>query len=292
VVLAGGGGDALMDTAAGSRADAFGRSGREAAMIRQLGGIGAAITPLVPPRLEVVLEGLTFEVETYEDLFVLLEVFDDRTYGLALPAPAIVIDIGAHMGITSLFFASKPWVRHVYAFEPLAPTAALARATLARNPSWQHKVTLFDYGLGARDETIEVEYAPAWKANAGRNGLPGYLPRAGATWRERIRLREAAPAVAGILDAAGGATAVVKMDFEGAEWDILPNLADAGVLERIGALAVEWHHRTPEPLERLLSDRGFALRRRPAPGTIPLGMIYATRDPRWIAPLPETTAGC
>ncbi len=251
----------------------FGRAGAEMRALSS--GVGAQWKPLDDGKFEARLAGLTFEISSAEDVFVLSEVFGLGVYSLSQPGRAIVIDIGANIGASSLFFASKPWVKQVYSFEPLKPTAQIARANFSRNSAFQGKITLFEYGLGSADETLSVEYSPEWKGKSGPKALPSDLPRTVKSWTESIQLRNVSAILPAILDAAADCAVVVKMDCEGGEWKILPELARSGLLKRIDLLLFEWHDRTPEPLEQILVENGFSAIRRTDVINAQIGLVYA-----------------
>jgi FkbM family methyltransferase len=237
---------------------------------------GAQWKTISPGRFEARINDVTFEISSAEDVFVLMEVFGLGVYALTHPSPAIIIDIGANIGASSLFFASKPWVERVYSFEPLKPTAKIARANIDRNPAVRDKIKLHEFGLGSRDETLTVEYSPEWKGKSGKTTLPTDLPRTVQSWKENIELKSSSKVLPEILDSAASRAVIVKMDCEGGEWNILPDLAQSGLLPRIDQLLFEWHDRTPEPLEKILIENGFnVIRRTDAPGAV-IGLIYAT----------------
>jgi FkbM family methyltransferase len=251
--------------------------GTAAADMRALSStFGAQWKTISPGRFEARIGELTFEISSAEDVFVLMEVFGIGVYSLIHPSPAIIIDIGANIGASSLFFASKPWIERVYSFEPLKPTAKIARANIDRNPAVRDKIKLHEFGLSSRDEALTVEYSPEWKGKSGKATLPTDLPRTVQSWKENIELKASSKVLPEILNSAAGRAVIVKMDCEGGEWNILPDLAQSGLLPRIDQLLFEWHDRTPEPLEKLLVENGFnVIRRTDAPGAV-IGLIYAT----------------
>jgi FkbM family methyltransferase len=251
--------------------------GGAAADMRALtSNLGVQWKMIAPGRFEARVGELTFEISSAEDVFVLMEVFGLGVYALEHPARAVVIDIGANIGASSLFFASKPWVDRVHSFEPLKPTAKIARANIDRNASVRDKIKLNEFGLGSRDETLTVEYSPEWKGKSGKAALPTNLPRTVASWKENIELRASSKILPEIIDSAPGRSVIVKMDCEGGEWNILPDLATSGLLPRIDQMLFEWHDRSPEPLEQLLVENGFnVIRRTDALGAV-IGLIYAT----------------
>jgi FkbM family methyltransferase len=237
-------------------------------------------TALPGGKLQVRHHDFTFELTTFEDVFVFAEIFYNGVYELTNPDPGIVIDIGANIGLSSLFFASKPWVSRVFSFEVFKPTAAVARTNIDLNPQLRDKITLNDYGLGGKNETLSAQYTPEWKANLSREGIPKNFPATVAPWTETITIRDAAECFGDILDSVPSLPVIVKMDCEGAEWDILPRLHDSGRLNRVVHLILEYHHKNPEPIEQMLLTSGFSVIRRMTPSSTYLGLIYATRVAR------------
>ena len=66
---------------------------------------------------------------TAEQVNMAQEVFVDGCYDFRLAGTWTVLDIGANIGLASLFFAAQPWVESVLAFEPFAPTADVHAAS-------------------------------------------------------------------------------------------------------------------------------------------------------------------
>src|SRR3954470_12347024 len=175
--------------------------GAAAADMRALtSSLGVQWKTISPGRFEARVSDLTFEISSAEDVFVLMEVFGLGAYALIHPSPAIIVDIGANIGASSLFFASKPWIERVYSFEPLKPTAKIARANIDRNPAVRDKIKLHEFGLSSRDETLTVEYSPEWKGKSGKENLPTNLPRTVESWKENIELKASSKVLPEILD--------------------------------------------------------------------------------------------
>ena len=107
--------------------------------------------------------------------------------------------------------------------------------------------------------------------------MPTDLPRTVQSWTEEIRIANATAVLEPIVQNAAGRAVIVKMDCEGGEWNILPELSRSGLLKRISQLLFEWHDKTPEPLERLLLENGFSTIRRTDHINVALGVIYASK---------------
>jgi hypothetical protein len=94
---------------------------------------------------------------------------------------------------------------------------------------------------------------------------------------EKVSVRDAAAVVAGID--AKGRKLVVKIDAEGAEYEIMRRLAEKDQLGRIDVLFIEWHEREgcdPAELRTILADAGFRWFERQH-GEVRVGMITAFR---------------
>jgi len=122
-----------------------------------------------------------------------------------------VLDIGANVGATALYFARLFPNASVYAFEPAPDNFRV----LERNIANSSRIRGFNFALGAADATLEL-FASDNPVNFG-----GYsLHAAGSDTSKRIRIpvRNVATVLAELslrnID-------VIKVDTEGAEWDIL-----------------------------------------------------------------------
>jgi FkbM family methyltransferase len=226
-------------------------------------------------RLHVVAGGLRFVVRTAGDLLVLEEIFARQLYGVAIPGPAVVWDVGMHVGAASLWLARQPFVRAVVGYELFAPTFRQALENLGLNPAWAGKVEAVNAGVGARDEERELPYAEALKGVVGLAGplldVPGV-----ATRPERVSVRAAGPVLRDLRARHPGCAVVAKLDCEGAEYDIVAALRQTGQLGDVAAWMIEWHLRGPEALQAALAGAGFRClaQRLEDPR---FGMLYAFR---------------
>jgi FkbM family methyltransferase len=155
----------------------------------------------------------------------------------------VALDLGAFEGD----WTARMVDRHrctVYAFEPSPAIAAKTAARFEADPD----VTVFAYGVGANDRT----------ARLARDG-PGssLLRREGAFGSVDVLVRD----IVGVLDDLGLCHLdVVKMNIEGAEYDVLERLIAADWFDRIGTLSVQFHEWAPGAYRRRKRIRA-ALRR-------------------------------
>ena len=249
-----------------------------APMIRRLASSVHAQWAHVPDlKLRARIENLSFELTTWEDIFVVMEIFDSGVYAIAHPARCIVIDVGANIGISSLFFASKPWVEHVFSFEPFKHTAGIARFNFDLNPEFATRSPCLITALAPNTRRWPFSIRLSGKPTSVVMGSPKIFQETSNPGLSRSSSAMRPSAFSKSSTQVPALPLIVKMDCEGAEWEILPKLKESGVLNRVTHLLLEWHFETPEPIERILLDSGFSVIRRSTPGSSPLGLLYATR---------------
>jgi FkbM family methyltransferase len=221
---------------------------------------------------------LSFEVRTFEELYILHEVFVEGVYNIKIPSPVVMIDIGANVGFCSVLFAHNANIVRVVSFEPVELTYQHARRNLALNRPHSEKIDLHNYGLSDKTETIEIEFSDEIKGSVGIRGIDHRddIDRSQIT-RVQLKLREAGSEIARIVDQCGRTPVILKIDCEGSEYRIVDSLIAKGQLTRIAAIMMEWHEPSLLPdLEDKLVAAGFAIFSL-SPNSASVGMIYAAR---------------
>ncbi len=228
-------------------------------------------------RIVITIAGIRAIVESYQDLLILEEIFVAHAYNVLTQRPAVVIDVGTNVGYTSLFMASQPNVLAIHGFEPFEPTFRQLRRNLELNPHLSGRIHVHNVGLGGSDTTLVLPYSYRKKGSMGvapvRGGarLASELQQLPITIVDAARIEE----FTGSLDPANDL--LLKIDCEGAEYEILPALHKAGILGRATAVMLEWHDRGPESLIALLRQSGFTMLSTADPLDEHFGMIYAVR---------------
>ncbi len=102
-------------------------------------------------------------------LYCYREIFDDEVYnthGITIKDGDVVFDIGANIGLFSLFVTSpkNPWKNvDIYAFEPVPQIFEVLKANLDGKDSVKK---LFNIGLGEKESEIEFNYYPRCSADS------------------------------------------------------------------------------------------------------------------------------
>jgi FkbM family methyltransferase len=221
---------------------------------------------------------LSFEVRTFEELYILHEVFVEGVYNIKLPSPVVMVDIGANVGFSSVLFAQNPKVARVISFEPVELTYQHACRNLNINRPYSEKIELHNYGLSDKTETIEIEFSDEIKGSVGIRGL-GHRDDIDRSQIKRIQLqvREAGAEIESIVDQHKDTPVILKIDCEGSEYRIVDSLIEKGQLSRIAAIMMEWHDPSLlADLEDKLVSAGFAVFSL-SPNSTSVGMIYAAR---------------
>ena len=221
---------------------------------------GAEVKVDTNRRVVVRINGMEFNVNSWEELKILDEIYCKGVYNVQLQGDFTVIDVGMNVALTSLFFASKENVNCVYSYEPFTETFNLGLRNIRSNPEVAAKIHAFNYGLGERTEEIMVDYLAEFKGSVGVKGIPRRIMSdklEGQVRQEKIRLMKADEVFAQILKQHQSANYVAKIDCEGSEYEILPLLDSGGILGRLHSIILEWHQNGPEELVRILMKNGF-----------------------------------
>ncbi len=267
---------------------------------------------------------LIAHLSDYQSQMVYREVVEDDIYlrhGITLRPGDCLFDVGANIGMFTLFANQRCAGLKVYAFEPAPPTYAVLRANVAL---YGLDATVFPHGLSDRNETVEFTFYPEMAGLSGRyannvedrqatraimRGL--HAERAGAQaealtdqdieamldhqFRSERYLCELRTLSDIIREQQITQIDLLKIDVEKAELDVLNGIADED-WGKIRQLAIEID--TPENLERitaLLTAHGYWLAvddflvfagQGDDPG-VAVYMLYATRTP----PDPSQSAG-
>ncbi len=168
-----------------------------------------------------------------------------------LETDAVVIDAGAYVGEWVAQIADR-YGCTVYAFEPGPGFFTQLEAAVGDRPH----VHLFDHGLGAEDtrsrlaldgpgSSIYADVAPRAGGRAGSMGEVDVEIRDVATALDRLGLER--------ID-------LLKLNIEGAEYDVIERLVQTGWLPRIDQILVQFHEWHPHAHRRRRAIRAALAR--------------------------------
>jgi FkbM family methyltransferase len=162
-----------------------------------------------------------------------IESNPDLLVDFGIDATSVVIDAGAYVGEWSERISRGSGAR-VYAFEP----SPVPRERLYQRVAAYPNVSVFEYGLGARDETATLTLqGPGSSVHDDVNANTSQFDRAAVAIRDVAAvLRELRLEHVDLL----------KLNIEGSEYDVLERLAETGWLPRIGIVLVQFHEWLPK----------------------------------------------
>lgn len=209
------------------------------------------------PRVAEFRNGVRLESLERDSLFFLVvEIMADRCYTprwFYNPGPAdIVIDIGANIGVFAAHICSLSRSARVTCFEP----DPYSYKTLANNVSTgdlPHRVQTHHAAVWREGGTVYLALSQECRSIVQK--VVAHADGAGNKVK-CFSLRQ----VLDMADPTGGSIALLKMDAEGAETDILET-AGTTVMQRIQRIAFEFHSAEKRKLcGELLRDYGFTVR--------------------------------
>ncbi|OLZ67256.1 hypothetical protein AV521_25790 [Streptomyces sp. IMTB 2501] len=181
-------------------------------------------------------------VNPHETQYLYDEIFVQRSYmrgGVTLREDAVVFDVGANIGMFSLFVLENCPSATLYAFEPLAPVYRLLERNAA---SAGDRVHVFRHGLADREADVSFAFYPG---NSWMSGLRDYSdPQAEADVMKTYLLNERSKGMAKARDELIDhfdeyAPALFRTTEEPARLRRLSEVIDENGVERIDLLKVD-----------------------------------------------------
>lgn len=222
----------------------------------------------------VSLEGLEIQVATFEEFFIIAEIFIDYDYNFLLHEEVVVLDIGMNIGIASLFFSKMNAVKKVYGFEPVLDTYENALRNFDLNPTYKSKIIPANIGLGKTTRTETFLYDSQWKGNTGVRGKKSASYKNSKTKETRdVSIVAVSEVFQSILKENATTPIVIKVDCEGAEYEIFEALQASNLVKAAKIYMIEWHDEGSEQIEKILTENNFVVFSRKL--AVNSGMLYA-----------------
>ena len=197
--------------------------------------------------LGVQVGDLQFELASANEISILHEVFGQEIYRFNLAGPAVMVDIGMNSGMASLDFLAGGSDRWAYGYELVPATAQLAERNRNMNPVQADRLQIHDFGLFDSDGTMSIQTS---KSHPSINGLfEGFNEL--RDMKTDVRVVDVAVAVREIFDRHQDCAMVLKLDAEGAEYEIFERLEKEQLLTAFDVVMIEWHEREGRSVEEI-----------------------------------------
>jgi FkbM family methyltransferase len=194
--------------------------------------------------------------------YLFWEVFIRDDYQVSLEGPApFILDCGANIGLATLYFKLHYPQSVIHCFEPNPNSFALLQKNMTANALTN--VTLHQTACGKQAGAITFYIDPVFSPKS--SVLPGRSPHAQPHEVKVVKLSDYIDREVDLL----------KLDVEGAEWDVFADLRNSGALSRIKRMIIEYHHRVDSPrcefgrFLQMLEDANFTYD------------IFSDIPPRW-----------
>jgi FkbM family methyltransferase len=221
--------------------------------VRKLKTINAKFE-VIENQLFVNIENLKLRINSWEELLILNEIYISGIYNYKSKNNFVFVDIGMNVGFTSLFYANMENCIKVHSFEPIYKTREFARYNLNLN-SISKKIKIYEYGLGYPERSLTVNYSEEFKGSVGINGLGKHISESFVE-NQIIEIKDVSENIANIINDTDNLI-VLKIDCEGAEYEIIHRLKNLNLLEKIETLMIEWHVNGPFVLNDILVQSNF-----------------------------------
>lgn len=204
-------------------------------------------------------------------------IFFENVYNCVWKGNAIVIDIGANIGLSTLFFAAKQNVEKVIGYEPLKTTYEKALSNFNLNKvEIRKKIEIYNLALSNVNEEREVRY----------NGLANRTTFSickkkydSDTEVTNIHVRDASEVLFPILKEYLNKKIIMKIDCEGAEYKIFESLESSDLIKSVDIFMIEYHSCDNRIIENCLISNGFKYIKTNTADYI--GFIYAFNDTKF-----------
>lgn len=226
--------------------------------------------------LIVSFQDLNIYVESVEEFYILSEIFVEKDYNFISPKKIVIIDIGANIGCASLYFSTLENVQKIYAFEPVLKTFKQAEFNFSNNKAISKVTTFNNFGLGNNDRDEVFVFDELVKGNTGIRGkLSSSYANNSNTVEVNVKIKNANTEILKIIEENPNCNFVVKMDCEGAEYEIFEILT-SDVISKIDLFMIEWHDKGPDFIQNILLKNNFNIF--PKELAHNAGIIYASKS--------------
>jgi len=164
--------------------------------------------------------------------------------------PKVIFDIGGNIGITSVYLASIFPDALIYVFEPLKDNFEI----LQKNTQSYSNIKAFNFGLGSQNGSFKVYLSD----DSENFGGVSFYPDGEGNKRESYAECEVRNINDVISEYGISCIELIKIDTEGAEFDILSSISDK-VIRKTSWITGELHGNRDFDLLNYLNSIGFSI---------------------------------
>lgn len=181
------------------------------------------------------------------ELNILLdEIFDKKIYDIELATSTpTIFDVGAHIGLATIFFKQRYPLARITAFEPNPNTFPLLEENTYFNNI--HNVTLHNVALGKQSSkrTLYID-----SSNGGGFSTASFLKDAWDGTQESLGIEVVTEPLSKYIIST---IDLMKIDVEGSEQEIIEELEESGKIKNIKNIIIEFHPTKKQDIEKVRS---------------------------------------
>lgn len=180
--------------------------------------------------------GFVLEKDDFRDDFywIFTEIFVDENYYFESTSKApLILDCGSNIGVSVIYFKALYPEARIIAFEPSPDNLALLKHNIERNKLTN--VTIIPAALGREEgEAVISMHGPATTVHSDF----AHMQKHTTAQEDGKQVTVAVHRPSTYID---GSVALLKLDVEGAEGDIIEELDASGKIDQIEEIAMEYH---------------------------------------------------
>jgi FkbM family methyltransferase len=217
---------------------------------------------------------LTLQMNSFDSWGAFYEILVRDVYETIVNEDILVIDVGMNVGTAALFFASHDNVKKVYGFEPVPASCAIAEVNFRLNDIGS-KIQFTCAALGRGEKKIQIPEAFSGSVGASVTGFVLEKIHRLPDYKTTIEvLVKDASTVINEISQKHTEKILLKLDCEGAEYEIIEDLFERRILDKISFIIIEWHYNGKQVLMDRLKQADFLLFLPDLAAAIPVGLIY------------------
>lgn len=220
---------------------------------------------------EVILKlksGEKFKINNIHNLISIKEIFLNLEYQIKNINPSTIIDIGANIGDSTVYFKNTYPKAKIYAFEPSNSIFSQLKFNISLNGN--KNITLYKLGVGSKNGKVSFY-------DNRQSGLSSIYFNSKKIKKNIIQITTLKNIFK--LNAISKCD-LLKIDCEGAEYDIILNL-DKKILDKVANMVIEFHEGLNrydrDDLVNFLKKRNYKIKIRTHPIESNIGLIYARK---------------